>query len=876
MNYLFFTIISLFVLKIKAQSPQKEDKATIISQIKDNKGIEKAQSLNKAAAFLKLNKPDSALTLAQQALAICYNINNENVLAESYGNIAECYGYLAKHDSAIHYYIKALAIAEQLNSRKKMASYYNGLGTTLYQLGDFEKAISYMKKASTIKLEDKDFLYYAVINGNIAATLQRLSKFKEAIKILKDSEKALLQFNNIELLANLYNSLGTAYLFESNIRNLDSSIFYFNKNIQLISLPEHDAYRLAAYVNLGDVFIEKKEYNEAEIELNKALGLSLKLSRNQERVHIYESLSKLNENQADYKQALFYKNLQNALNDSLVIAEKTEIINNMESQHQIEKKDLTIKQQEFAIERERYKSRLFIFILLFIAVLASTIIYILFLRKKTREIIEIEKTRFFSNVVHEFRTPLTLLKGPLEEIKKKNKDFEQKENIRLIERSSDRLLSLVNQLLDVSKIEAGKYILTKQYGAIETFLIELIQPFQKLASEKGITFQSNIKLSSDNYLFASDAIEKIITNILSNAIKYTYQGGEVSIEATIDSTLNLNIRIIDTGTGISKKDLPNVFDRFYQSKNANRVGGTGLGLSLTKELINLLKGNILIQSELNKGTEVNFSIPLERQITNESINVNIENDLPQIVLVEDDIELAKFTANLLKAKNYLVHVFNNGTDGLTAITEIVPDIIITDIMMPGLDGLELSDAIKKNSITAHIPIIGLSAKSSQNSKLDALHKGIDLYITKPFHPDELILQVNNFLQTIERNQELYKKHTKESESPYNERLSGNDAYLLKIITTVEKNIDNSDFSVNELSDAMFISRSQLHRKIKSLTGFSTTHFIRIIRLEKAKDMLKTNQGNVTEVAYSCGFTSQSYFTKSFTEYFGVSPSNFLK
>lgn len=876
MNYLFFTIISLFVLKIKAQSPQKEDKATIISQIKDNKGIEKAQSLNKAAAFLKLNKPDSALTLAQQALAICYNINNENVLAESYGNIAECYGYLAKHDSAIHYYIKALAIAEQLNSRKKMASYYNGLGTTLYQLGDFEKAISYMKKASTIKLEDKDFLYYAVINGNIAATLQRLSKFKEAIKILKDSEKALLQFNNIELLANLYNSLGTAYLFESNIRNLDSSIFYFNKNIQLISLPEHDAYRLAAYVNLGDVFIEKKEYNEAEIELNKALGLSLKLSRNQERVHIYESLSKLNENQADYKQALFYKNLQNALNDSLVIAEKTEIINNMESQHQIEKKDLTIKQQEFAIERERYKSRLFIFILLFIAVLASTIIYILFLRKKTREIIEIEKTRFFSNVVHEFRTPLTLLKGPLEEIKKKNKDFEQKENIRLIERSSDRLLSLVNQLLDVSKIEAGKYVLTKQYGAIETFLIELIQPFQKLASEKGITFQSNIKLSSDNYLFASDAIEKIITNILSNAIKYTYQGGEVSIEATIDSTLNLNIRIIDTGTGISKKDLPNVFDRFYQSKNANRVGGTGLGLSLTKELINLLKGNILIQSELNKGTEVNFSIPLERQITNESINVNIENDLPQIVLVEDDIELAKFTANLLKAKNYLVHVFNNGTDGLTAITEIVPDIIITDIMMPGLDGLELSDAIKKNSITAHIPIIGLSAKSSQNSKLDALHKGIDLYITKPFHPDELILQVNNFLQTIERNQELYKKHTKESESPYNERLSGNDAYLLKIITTVEKNIDNSDFSVNELSDAMFISRSQLHRKIKSLTGFSTTHFIRIIRLEKAKDMLKTNQGNVTEVAYSCGFTSQSYFTKSFTEYFGVSPSNFLK
>ncbi len=337
------------------------------------------------------------------------------------------------------------------------------------------------------------------------------------------------------------------------------------------------------------------------------------------------------------------------------------------------------------------------------------------------------------------------------------------------------------------------------------------------------------------------------------------------------------IEVADTGSGIPAKDLPHVFTRFYQATNAKQTGGTGLGLSLTKELVDLLQGTITINSQIGKGTSLFVQIPLENEAavaTPAETEEGEENCL--VVLVEDDKEVLNFITSILQKEKITVHSVSNGEEGLKRINQFIPDIVLTDVMMPVMDGLELAKKVKSNPVTSHIPVIGLSAKASQESKIQGLDAGMDAYLSKPFYPNELILVINNLVQTIRNNQNKYKEQLKEEEKPYKERIKGNDEYIGKALEILDSNMDNSEFSVNELADALFISRSQLHRKIKSLTGLSTTHFIRTVKLEKAKDLLKTNSGNVTEVAYMCGFSSQSYFTKSFTDYFGAPPSNFVK
>ncbi|MCE3229473.1 MAG: hypothetical protein K0S32_4024 [Bacteroidetes bacterium] len=472
-----------------------------------------------------------------------------------------------------------------------------------------------------------------------------------------------------------------------------------------------------------------------------------------------------------------------------------------------------------------------------------------------------------------FRTRLTLIKGPLEELKTKSSNENDLHNIQLIERNSERLLSLVNQLLDVSKVEAGKFILNKNYGNISGFIEGRLQLFRKTALEKGIHFVTEIKAETIHHLFSPDAIEKIITNLLSNAMKFTSNGGTVSVKSRVENG-QLILEVTDTGSGISSNDLPHIFDRFYQAKQTHETGGTGIGLSLTKELVDLMQGTITVNSEKNKGSAFLVKIPIETENTISETETQEEGLI--VVLAEDDRELSDFVSSILKKENIHVYAAANGKEGFELATKILPDLIITDVMMPVMDGIELSKKLKADTLTSHIPVIGLSAKSAQESRIKGLESGMDIYLNKPFSPSELLLTVNNISLTIKNNVLKFKDQLREEEKFFKERIAGNDQYILKLVDIIDLNIDDTEFSVNELADKAAISRSQLHRKIKALTGLSTTHFIRMVKLEKAKDLFKTNAGNVTEIAYICGFSSQSYFTKSFVEHFGFPPSDLIK
>ncbi|MDP1802039.1 MAG: tetratricopeptide repeat protein [Bacteroidota bacterium] len=869
----FIIILICFSLFVFSQK-QKND--SLFLKIQNSAGIEKAIAFNRAATFFKLVKPDTSLLLSRQALQIAYSKNDQKVVAESIGTIAESFSYLSQFDSSAHYYLKAIPLSEKLNNRRQMASYYNGFGSVLYQLGDFEKAISYMKMAAELKLKDKDLLYYAVINGNIAAVMQRMGNFKEAISILLDSEIKLKSFDNIEILANLYNSLGSAYLLESKFKNLDSAEYYYAKNISLITKPEHEPFRLAAIINISDVYIEKKQYDKAETNLLKALALTHQLSRNGERINVYGTLSSLYEQKNEFKKALEFKNLQNALRDSIYSEERERLVHDLESKYQIEKRDLTIKQQELFIEKEKNKNNLIVFLAIITALSLLFIAIYFWLKKRAKENLEKAKSKIFHNIVHEIRTPLTLIHGPLTVLKKDLQNENNKDQFELISQNSNKLVALVDELLLASKLERDDFGVKMEIGDIILFTKDLIANFNTEASKNNIQLKFNSNIEAAVISFPANAYEKVINNLISNAIKYNKPSGSVEVEMLLQDN-NLCVKVKDTGIGLSEKEKENLFERFYRAESQKNKPGFGIGLSIVKELMNALAGKIEVESEPGKGTTFIINIPVAltaKSQTNFNENEITENDF--VLIVEDDNGIYDFIKSILDKENIKTMRAFNGHEGFKTATELLPTIIITDVMMPVEDGTSMTKSLKASELTSHIPIIMLSAKTSSQSRIEGMSSGADAYLNKPFNPEELVLLIKNTQQTLNNNRLKYSTTLQKEEKLFKERVAGKDEYLKKIVDAVDKHILESDFSVNELADVMCISRSQLHRKISSITGLSTTHFIRIIRLEKAKDLLLSNSGNVTEIAYQCGFNSQSYFSKSFTEHFGKAPSDLIK
>jgi DNA-binding response OmpR family regulator/anti-sigma regulatory factor (Ser/Thr protein kinase) len=412
-------------------------------------------------------------------------------------------------------------------------------------------------------------------------------------------------------------------------------------------------------------------------------------------------------------------------------------------------------------------------------------------------------------------------------------------------------------------------------GDVVSFLKNLVDSFTVEAGKHKVELNFESNVPEKQVEFAASAFEKILVNLVSNALKYNKPGGKVEVWLQLHHHL-VELTVKDTGIGMSKKQQERVFERFYRIQGETERPGFGIGLSVVKELVDLMQGKIQLDSTEGIGTTITVTLPVVEVQHNHPENDEVGDAEASILVVEDDEGIYEFIKEVLGKQGLKTTRGLHGSDGFNKALEVLPDMVVTDIMMPVEDGISMTQRLKQHILTQHIPVMMLSAKQSLESRLQGIGVGADLYLPKPFNPDELWLLVKNTLQTLKNNREKYAIHIQESIKPYNERVAGNDGYLKKVIEVVDAHIMETDFSVNELADALYISRSQLHRKITSITGYSTTHFIRIIRLEKARDLLESNTGNITEIAYECGFNSQSYFTRSFTEHFGKSPSEFLK
>jgi signal transduction histidine kinase/CheY-like chemotaxis protein/ligand-binding sensor domain-containing protein len=508
------------------------------------------------------------------------------------------------------------------------------------------------------------------------------------------------------------------------------------------------------------------------------------------------------------------------------------------------------------------------------------------------------KTNFFTNITHEFRTPLTLILAPTEQMASENPDPTNQRRLQTIEQNARQLLGLINQLLDLSKLEASVMPIHESRGNLTEFISHWLNPLTDQAITQGIRLLFTSDVNGD-YWFDAEKLERIVYNLTANALKFT-KAGTITVSLT-DASGRIRLTVADTGVGISAQHLPHIFDRFYQvgdtaSRRTGSVGdtnatpGTGIGLALVQELVQLQGGQISVESQPDQGTTFVVELPYRQVETSEAApdgmvdrnreasadawTATDESDEPRLLVVEDNDELARFIAESLP-QNYRIRRAVNGRDGLEQALEHLPDLIISDVMMPLMDGFTLCSQLKTDLRTSHIPIILLTAKSSVENRLAGLSLGADDYLTKPFQLTELQLRVRNQLVSKQRQREwvqasLNNPHPASTATP----AEAADPFLMRLYALFEANLGDSGFGLEQIMNELGMSRTNLFRKVKALAGLTAHELLRNYRLKQAAHLLRAGV-SVSETAYQVGFESPAYFSKCFRELYQMSPSEFV-
>ena len=547
--------------------------------------------------------------------------------------------------------------------------------------------------------------------------------------------------------------------------------------------------------------------------------------------------------------------------------------------------------------------------LFYVIVLAGSVYYYYkFLQRKRaiQEQIKLEKLQaqseielynakidFFTNIAHEIRTPISLIKAPLDALKRKNKDKSLSDYVVVMERNTNRLMSLINQLLDFRKAEKNSYTVNYRQLNLSELLRNLTDSFSYSASARNIDLQ--LISSDDNAVVNADAecITKIVTNLLANAIKHTNNKVELRLSMADDHYL---IQVYDNGEGIDHTEKEKIFQPFYQiGKSKNENQGTGIGLALVKLLVDIHGGKVMVESVKNEYTLFTVNLlrhktvspaPPEEPFFEQIIQTEVDaaqvkmvpdfrsDELPALLIVEDNEDLNHFLQNYFQ-ENFSVLSAYNGAQAVKLLENFAPDIIISDIMMPEMNGIEFCDYVKTNTLYSHIPVILLTAKTDIKYKIEGLEHGADAYLEKPFSVEHLEAQIHNLLENRQKLRETMASSPLTPIRNYGKN-KADEAFLNEISNIIDKHITNVDFSVDDLAQEIAMSRSNLYRKVKGLSGLTPNDFIRLVRLKKAVKLMQEGENRINEICYMVGFNTSSYFAKCFKHQFGILPKDFVK
>jgi signal transduction histidine kinase/DNA-binding response OmpR family regulator/Tfp pilus assembly protein PilF len=906
-----------------------------------------AIAYNQYASFLtSQSNPDSAIVVYQKGLEWAERINSNSERQAALTGLGANYLRKGNFKKALDYKDQVVKFAEEIGDQEGIAGAHKGMGDIYLELAEYTKAMESYTMASETFLALNNMKGFAITLANIGLIQWKLENFKSSESYLIRSDSIFKELDFQPGRAFVLNNLGIVYknggdldksityyaqaldsyknmgdlhnvgLTNYNIGNvyldkedINTAISYYQKSLDLCIQTNDSLHMSYSYKALGDGYHALGNTTKAKYFLLKAIEVGQTIALEIIAMQAYGSLSELYENEGDFSRA--YRSLisYNVLKDSLYTREKRELAADIDAKYQNEQKvkEIELLSSEKNIQtlqlEKRVNERNALIALAFVILLVAGLLYNQFrikqnVNKKLQEADRV-KSNFFANISHEFRTPLTLIKGPIEQLEQTPGKTLSRDNIKMITRNTDRVLTLVNQLLDLSKIDGDSLKLETHEGDLNQFLRAITSSFNSLAVHHNIDYTVKIPATTCWAAFDKDKLEKVVINLLSNAFKFSEDGALVFVDVTHDEGA-MDIQVSDTGIGIPPEKLPFIFDRFYQADTSatQEREGSGIGLSLAKNLVELMEGTITVSSEVGKGTFFTVHLPLKRiksHTHNPSENIPIASNsagklfipgvapfnleksdarnLPEILLVEDNEDMRTYIRSYL-IDRYRVTESTDGKAGLQKASDDTPDLIITDLMMPKMDGIELCKRLKSDVHTSHIPVIMLTAKAGTDNKLEGLETGADDYLTKPFDGKELLIRTKNLIEQRQRLRELFSNKDVQIEPKDITVTSVDEKFLKQVLALLEDNFSRADFGVPQMQDGLAMSKTQLHRKLKALTNEAPGELLRNFRLKRAAQLLSKRADSVTQVAYQVGFNNLSYFAKCFKDLYGMAPSSY--
>ncbi len=871
-----------------------------------------------------------------------------------------CYKHLgslqrasARYPDAIYNHNQGLKIALKLKDTIEIVQALNNIGTNFIRRGALSEASQYYYKALNYA-ENWSNLHTPIGIKNRNSTLNglgnislRLGYNDDAEKIFREILKDEIAMNNPVGLAINYDNLGTIFVKR---QQYDSAYIYFQKAMEQNRIAKSDVRIGLCLLHIGELYEKQKKYDLAKNEYLAAYELLDQLSNKWHwlqaclslaRIHLtigniaeFNSCIQLVENtakeieslehlaavyflkheyylkQGNHQLALQHYKQHKAMEDSVQSIQKANRYMDIRIEHEYNKNMIQLQHMEAASEvkqQEREYIIMLSWIIIIVSLIITILLYYAYLQRtrsnKTLKKLETTRSDFFTNITHEFRTPLTVIQG-LNRQMQQNKNLTEREKIayrEAIERQSNNLLNLVNQLLDFAKLKGGSDDPQWKRGNIVAYLHMSVEAFRLYAGGKGVKLMFYSDIPEIEMDFIPSYIDKIISNILSNAIKHTDAGGKiVFVVAKGKNADTIDIRISDTGEGIPQEDLERIFEFFYQCPQAKNASGTGIGLAFTRLMIEKMKGKIEVESQFGRGSAFTIKLPLTNKrlshfsllkkddkplivlpekkdeiIQDEPLEKEENHVQPLVLIVEDNSDISLYLKSLL-IDRYKVITAWNGVEGLKLAEKNIPDLVITDLMMPMKDGYHLVSDMKQNMLLNHIPVIMLTAKASDEDRIKGLQYGIEAYIRKPFQKEELLLSIKNIFENRLILKEKYMSAIIRNDSESKLKNDTNLKFLQTITNIIYSEINNSDLNSAFLADKMAMSVSQLNRKINAITGYSTISYVLQLKLNKAKKMLADDSISIAEVSDACGFYDASYFSRIFKKEFGVSPSQYYE
>ncbi|MDZ7757170.1 tetratricopeptide repeat protein [Rhodohalobacter sp.] len=889
----------------------------ILSNFKE--GIEKSREgefkkltaeghYNLSRYYESTSEYSDALEHIRQALELFKELNLESNVANTQNSLGRIYQELGDFSTALNHLFEALRINEKLQRKTGMAVSYTIIGNTYMRSGRYEEAIRYFNEALALDLEMEDPTGIMISKLNLGAANQRFEDYESAMTFHTEALELARELGYRQDVAIILGNIGSTY------RKMGYPEDGLSNLLQALEIMQETGYNTTATLNgIAEAYLDLNDFEQAlsySLQAEKTGKERSDLDRMQ---YTYRNMADAYEGLGQFEAANRALKLYISTIDSLFAIESEKQINQLQILYETEKRDQTIDQLTLEAENASFRRNTY---------LASGILVSLFLlllysgqrykARKNRELLETSeevaqmKSNFFSNISHEFRTPLTLISGPIEQLKSKIDDPTVHKELNIMQKNSDRLLSLINQLLDLSRLESGNLSLSVEKTNLESLVKGVAMSFQSLADMKQIQITVECQITDFEAWVDRNKLETILINLIGNALKFSPENCELSVRLvefkSADGLNRFRLEVEDCGAGIPEEDLKHIFDRFYrgsEKENSESIG-SGIGLALTRELVILHKGEIFVSSKTGEGTRFTVELPVsEKQYTEQErvvsasfdqpakpamttrkITANTELDsftsaddsTPLLLIIEDNEDVINYLVGILK-DSYRIITAPDGEAGVESALNVIPDLIISDVMMPKMTGYKVAEILKQDDKTSHIPLILLTAKASHEDRIQGLQTHADDYLTKPFRPDELLLRVENLILSRKKMREKYNRKIEIKPDELSAQ-SMEEAFLLRVVEAIKKHLVDEDFSVDQLAREVGMSRSQLHRKLVALTDLSASEFIRSYRLNLAKDKIENHTGSISEIAYEVGFNSPSYFSKSFREKFGVSPSEF--